>query len=247
MSGSLPRRAWRATVPFAWRTRISVWRQRRARRQRIDLGDLKRTSPIELLWGRSRGGPIDRFYIERFLDRHRSDITGRVLEVGDSAYTRRFGMDVTRIDVLDIDPMNTRATIVADVTHLQGVPADSFDCIVFTQVLQLVYDVRSAMRSLARILAPQGVLLATLPGILRTAPAKPDYWRFTALSATRLAEEAFDGGDVEVETYGNVLAAAAFLYGLGQDDLDRELLEVRDPAFEVTVGIRAAKASGPSA
>ena len=35
--------------------------------------------------GRDRGTPIDRHYIERFLDEHRADIRGRVLEVRDAA------------------------------------------------------------------------------------------------------------------------------------------------------------------
>lgn len=246
MTGSRLRRAWQAVLPLAWRTRISIWRQERERRSRIDLGDLQRTSPIELHYGRTRGGPLDRYYIEQFLARHAGDVTGHVLEVGDSAYTTRFGTNVTRVDVLDIDPANPRATIVADVTTLDGVLDAAFDCIVFTQVLQLVYDAPSAMRSLARVLAPGGTLLATLPGITRSAPAKPEYWRFTALSATRLAEEAFEGGEVEVSTYGNVLTAAAFLHGLGQSDIDRATLDVYDPGFEVTVAIRAVKASRSS-
>ena len=243
MARSPVRRVWGALVPFAWRTTFSAWRRERSRRRHVGLGDLERLTPIELDWGRSRGGPIDRYYIEQFLEVHRPDILGRVLEVGDPGYVERYGRGVTRIDVLDINPANPRATIVSDVTRLEGMEGELFDCIVFTQVLQLVYDVRSAMRSLARVLAPNGVLLATLPGILRTAPEKPDYWRFTALSATALAEEAFDGGEIVVETYGNVLAATAFLYGLGQNDVDRATLDVHDPAFEVTIAIRAVKPS----
>ena len=34
---------------------------------------------------------MDRHYIERFLAQHAVDVQGRVLEVGDDAYTRRFG------------------------------------------------------------------------------------------------------------------------------------------------------------
>lgn len=244
MGASAPRRVWRSLIPQRWRERLSVLRQQRARRKKVDMGDLRRITPIELHWGRTRGGPIDRLYIEQFLDRHRSDITGRVLEVADPGYAERFGVRVDRIDVLDIDPSNPRATIVADITHLHVVPDATFDCIVCTQVLQLVYDVRSAFAALERVLAPGGILLATLPGILRTAPAKPDFWRFTALSARALAEEAFADGRVEVETYGNVLSATAFLYGLGQDDLLLGELDTRDPAFEVTVAIRACKAAG---
>jgi SAM-dependent methyltransferase len=241
---SLLRRSWQKIVPVGWRRSLSVWRQDRARRARIDLGNLRRTSPIEEHLGRSRGGPIDRYYIERFLERHASDITGHVLEVADSGYTTRFGRGVTKADVLDIDPTNPRATIIADVTTLHGVDSETFDCIVLTQVLQLVYDVRSAMRALARVLAPGGVLLATLPGVTRSALAKPEYWRFTALSAGELAEDAF-GGNFEVATYGNVLAATAFLYGLGQGDIDRATLDVQDPSYEVTVSLRAVKARQP--
>ena len=231
-------------MPEELRRRIAVWRQERIRRARFDLGDLRRTSPIELHLGRTRGGPIDRYYIERFLERHADDITGRVLEVADSGYTDRFGRDVTRVDVLDIDPANPRATIVADVTRLDGVASGSFDCIVLTQVLQLVYDVRAAMHSLARVLAPGGVLLATLPGVTRSALAKPEYWRFTAHSALHLAKEAF-GERVEISTFGNVLSCTAFLYGLGQADLDHATLDVYDPSYELTVSIRAVKASTP--
>ena len=244
MMRSVLRRSWQKIAPERWRRSLSVWRQDRARRARVDLGDLRRTSPIEEHLGRSRGGPVDRYYIERFLERHASDITGHVLEAADSGYTTRFGNGVTKADVLDIDRTNPRATIIADVTNLHGVESETFDCIVLTQVLQLVYDVRSAMRALARVLAPGGVLLATLPGVTRSALAKPEYWRFTALSARELAEEAF-GGNPEVVTHGNVLAATAFLYGLGQDDIDGITLDVQDPSYEVTVCIRAVKARQP--
>ena len=244
MSRSTLHRAWQAAVPLGLRTRAHEWRQHRSRVRRIRFGDLGRTTPIQLDWGRSRGGPIDRLYIETFLERHRPDITGRVLEVADPGYTERLGVGVERIDVLDIDPANTQATIVDDVTDLETVPTGTFDCIIFTQVLQLVWDVQSAMRALERVLVPGGVLLATVPGILRNAPGKCDWWRFTSWSARRLAEETFAGGTVDVETFGNVLATTGFLYGLGRRDFDRATLEVSDPAFELLIGIRAKKASG---
>ena len=75
----------------------------------------------------------------------------------------------------------------------------------------------------------------TLPGVTRSARTKPEYWRFTELSASRLFGDAFMHGHVEVSAYGNVLAATAFLYGLGQNDIDRAMLDVHDPAYEVTV------------
>jgi hypothetical protein len=61
------------------------------------------------------------------------------------------------------------------------------------------------------------------------------------MSAKRVTEEVFGEGNVEVESFGNVLAAAASLYGLGAYDVSPEELAVRDPAFELVVAIRAVK------
>jgi hypothetical protein len=53
--------------------------------------------------GFDRGLPIDRYYIERFLQTHSADIRRHVLEVGDNAYTRRFGGNrVTKSDVINL-------------------------------------------------------------------------------------------------------------------------------------------------
>jgi len=54
-------------------------------------GDLRRVTPLSREFGFDRGAPVDRRYIEGFLTRHAADVRGRVLEVKDAAYTRRFG------------------------------------------------------------------------------------------------------------------------------------------------------------
>jgi hypothetical protein len=46
---------------------------------------------------------------------------------------------------------------------------------------------------------------------------------------------------VEVETFGNVLAATGFLYGLAAADLKPDELDARDPLYEVVIGLRAVK------
>src|SRR5690606_28448862 len=70
------------------------------------LGTLRRTTPLSDRFGSDRGTPVDRYYIENFLEEHRQDIRGRVLEVKDSDYTDRYGTAVERREVLDIDPAN---------------------------------------------------------------------------------------------------------------------------------------------
>ena len=70
----------------------------------LDLGDLRRLTPIDSGFGLGRGKPVDRHYIEDFLRRHAADIRGRVLEVGEDAYTVEYGgARVTRSDILHAD------------------------------------------------------------------------------------------------------------------------------------------------
>src|SRR5690606_18275839 len=110
---------------------------------RVRFGDLRRVEPVSRVFGFDRGLPVDRYYIEAFLARHAGDVRGRVLEVGDDTYTRRFGGEhVTKRDVLHVVEGNPRATFVGDLSDAPGLPSDAFDCIILTQTLHLIYDVR---------------------------------------------------------------------------------------------------------
>lgn len=241
------RRLWRDRVPGSVRDRVNharAVRRDRAWRKPRDLGDLRRMEPFST-WGSSRDGPIDRIYINQFIAKHAADVRGRALEVMDDHYLKRYGTGITKADVLDLDETNAGATFYGDIVDAPSIPNDTFDCVVLTQVLPLVYDPRAALQTVYRILVPGGVLLATTGGISRIAPIEaPVYghwWHFTSMSVRRLGEEVFGEGSVEVETYGNVLAATGFLFGLGRYDLSDEELSVRDPGYEVTIGIRAVK------
>ena len=217
------------------------WRRRRP----VDLGDLRRTTPVDPNWGYERGTPVDRVYVERFVDAHAADITGRVLEIAAPDYTTRFGRGVTHVDVLMAEAGNPEATIVADLASAPHIADDSFDCAIVTQTLQFVYDVPAALATLHRILAPGGVLLATAPGLTKISPIEDErygeWWHYTARSLRRLAAEAFGEANVEVRSYGNVLAASGFLFGLAASDLRPTELDHHDPLFEVVVGLRAVK------
>ena len=203
---------------------------------------LRRVEPLSK-WGADRGTPVDRWYIERFLERHRADIRGRVLEVRDAAYTSRFGTGVEAVDVLDVEPGNPLATITADLSAADAIAAETFDCFVLTQTLQYIADVEGALRHARRILKPGGVLLATVPGISRvdTGHADRDLWRFTPRACSLLFESSWPGDEVAVTAEGNVLAAAAFLYGVAAEELAAAKLAVRDPNYPVVVCVRAVR------
>ena len=215
----------------------------------VRFGSLRRLQPISRKFGFDRGQCIDRYYIENFLAAHAADIRGHILEIGDDTYTRRFGGErVTKSDVLHVQGGNPKATIVADLTCADHIPSDTFDCIIFTQTLQFIYDVWAALRTLYRILKPGGVLLATFPGISQISRYDMDrwgdYWRFTTLSARRLFEEVFPPECVKVNVHGNVLAATAFLHGLAAEELQREELDYHDPDYELLITVRAVKPEG---
>jgi len=202
-------------------------------------------TPIDPNWGFERGTPIDRVYVEEFVGSHAADIRGRVLEIAAPDYTSRFGRGVERSDILMATEGNPRATIVGDLTDAPHIPDDTFDCAIVTQTLQFVYDVRAALATLHRILKPGGVLLATVPGITKISPPEDEefgeWWHYTARSANRLAEEAFGAGNAEACSFGNVLSATSFLYGLAASDLRPEELAAHDRLYEVIIGMRAVK------
>jgi SAM-dependent methyltransferase len=211
----------------------------------VDLGSLRRVTPISEAWGFDRGLPVDRYYIENFLALQSGDIQGRVLEIGDATYTRRFGGDrVTQIDIFHAVEGNPEATIIGDLTDAKQIPSNTFDCIILTSTLQLIYEVRSALETIHRILKPGGVVLVTVPGITQLCDAqwkKSWYWNYTTLSIQRLFEEVFPASNLQITTHGNVLAATAFLQGLASEELDRQELDYQDSNYEITITVRAIK------
>jgi len=228
--------------PVVYRPIANWWRRSRP----VRWGTLRRLTPVSRVFGFDRGLCIDRYYIENFLAHHADDIQGRVLEIGDDAYTRKFGGErVTRSDVLHVAEGNPKATIVADLTCADQIPSDTFDCIILTQTLQLIYDMRAAIRHLHRILKPGGVLLATFPGISQISRYDMDrwgdYWRFTDASTRRLFAEVFGPDNVTIQTYGNVLVACAFLHGLAANELSASELDFADPEYQVVITVRATK------
>ena len=206
------------------------------------MGSLRRGQPVSNNWGFDRGRPVDRYYIESFLESHRSDIRGRVLEIMNSDYTMQFGSAVEAAEVLDVDPANKKATLIADLSAGHSIPSDSFDCFILNQTLQLIYDVKSAIDHSYRILRPGGVLLVTVPALSRLAgQGFTDYWRFTPTSCARLFGEVFGEEHVSVSVFGNVLSAVAFLEGMACEEFSKHELDQVDERYPLLLAIRAVK------
>lgn len=249
-SRSVLRKAFQATAPM-----MSSPIRRRLRRRwswlaeqppppvgQVRFGDLRRTGPIDRCFGYGRGLPVDRYYIEAFLVQHAQAIQGHVLEIKDNAYTRQFGGDrVLRSEVLDIDAENPMATLVGDLADAPHLPSNTFDCIILTQTLHLIYDVPAALATVYRILKPGGVVLATIPGITKVDSGHPWYWAFTPWSAQRLFEDVFPPDGVTLASHGNVFIAQAFLQGLAVSDVRKDELDYHDAEYPVSIVVRAVK------
>src|SRR3954453_5616788 len=189
---------------------------------------------MSYLWGMDRGQAIDRFYLEeRFLTEFAGDIKGHCLEFGKPWYTNRFGAGVTKADVLtaphDADFYNG-AEIVADLTKPNDIPSDTYDCIVCTQVINVVPEYSAMIRELHRILRPGGVLLIAVPHVNMNYPKNPGLFRFTPDGLMVILTPTF-GDNVTIRSYGNSLTGAALLRGLVASELPKRALDYYDEYY----------------
>jgi SAM-dependent methyltransferase len=213
-----------------WRQLARAARQAVTRRLTpVDASALTRSTPVSRRFAMDRGTPIDRYYIDRFLRPHASLIRGDVMEIGGAHYARTLGR-ARSIAVLHAAPGNPEATLVADLTEPDTLPASAIDCLICTQTLNFIYDVRRAVDGIARLLRPGGVALVTVSGISQISRYDMerwgDYWRFSDAALRRL--------------FGNVAASVAFLQGIAVEDLpDRAILDHVDHDYQLTLGVVA--------
>ncbi len=210
----------------------------------VRFGDLRRLEPISRSYGYDRGRPIDRYYIENFLESEGACIKGRVLEIGENTYTLKFGKNVTQTDMLHVHEGIEGTTFVDDLAAGHSLPGHAFDCVIMTQTLHLIYDMKAAIKTIYRILKPGGVLLCTVPGITQISDEDWNdtwFWALSTASANKLGHEVFPPGTVEARSFGNVLSATAFLQGLADSELTREELDSLDLEYPVTITLKATK------
>jgi SAM-dependent methyltransferase len=127
---------------------------------------------------------------------------------------------------------------------IPALPDNSYDCIILTQTLHLIYYFQKAVSTCYRVLKPGGVLLLTVPGIshIDQGEWKNNWlWAFTDTSVSRILAESFPQGNLEIQTHGNVLVAAAFLYGMGLPELKKQQMDVVDPHYQVIITAIATK------
>jgi SAM-dependent methyltransferase len=230
--------------PRAAARRLPTQRRRLLRRllRRPLWGNLRRSEPFSGTFGFDRGTPIDRFYMHGFLDEHRAAIHGVVGEIAEARYVRQFGDDrLTRIEIIDIDPRNPHATLVADLAESSSLPAATFDTLVVLQTLQYTSSAAAAVGNCVQALRPGGSLLLAMPGLTAhddRIPLEEDRWRFLPAGVDELLRAAAPVARRTVVGYGNLVAALAFLHGISAEELRPSELHRYDERYPVVTCAR---------
>jgi hypothetical protein len=123
--------------------------------------------------------------------------------------------------------------------------AENADWIVLDRCLQLLPEMALALEEVVGRLKPSTALITLFSGIARPEPGgRGPLWSVAPYAARRLHEERGELERVEVEQYGNVTLALAWIYRLPADDLTERELAAVDPAYPVLVAVTAAKRGG---
>lgn len=200
--------------------------------------------PLSYDWGTDRGKPPHRYFTELFLQEHASSIRGRCLEFQEDRYTTQLGgTRPHRVDIIHVDDSNAEATLVADLTQPNDIPSGTFDCIICTFVLHVIFDVALAVSEMHRILKPGGTLLVAVPQVSMDGPEYSELWRFTQTGLARLLSGSFGNGNVMTRAYGNALTTAGDFRGLVISEFTPEELNFHDPRFAMVVCAKATKGS----
>ena len=181
-------------------------------------------------------------YASAFFDHWRDDIRGRVLAARDAGYITRFGGSaVEASEIVDHDPENTAATIIADLAEPGSLPGRLFDCVVLADTLPFMANPEVALENAWRVVNVGGCLLVTARVVDRADGERHALWSFTGAGLSTLAARALPGADLWVGEYGNLLTAVATLYGVDARELKPGDLDRRDPRYPVLVAARARK------
>ena len=89
---------------------------------------------------------------------------------------------------LDIYPY-PEVDIVCDLTKTNPFRPNSFDAILLFNVLEHVYDTHALVQSLAAMLKPDGVLLVTIPFMVKMHQVPVDFVRYTHYFLERLGDD----------------------------------------------------------
>lgn len=198
------------------------------------------TVPASKAFGTERGKPIDRYYIEKFLDDNKQSIRGETLEIAETTYSLKYGEDrIKHAYMLHVNGWGDNA-IKGNLETGEGLEECRYDTLVITQTLMFTYDLRSVAENIYKTLRHGGTAFVTVAGISQISRYDADRWgsyySFHEDALYRLFEPLFGQENVSVKSYGNVKTAIAMLYGLCCEDLVESDYVIYDEDYPVIIG-----------
>lgn len=96
--------------------------------------------PVSREFGLERGTAIDRYYIEKFLEKNRNLIYGDCIEIAENTYTMRFGQDkIKKSHILHLEGWGENA-IKGNLETGEGIEEEKYDCVIITQTLMFTFN-----------------------------------------------------------------------------------------------------------
>ncbi len=206
-----------------------------------------KVKPVSDVFGLDRGKPIDRYYIEQFLNQNNNCIKGDVLEIAEDLYTQKFGeknkLNSYILDFSGID--NSNNVINIDLTDVENVPINKFDCIICTQTLNFIFDFNKAIESIFKMLKENGTALVTVAGISQIsrydADRWGDFWRFNPMGIEKCFSEKFGASNTMLNLYGSNYSATMFLNGFCFEECNYKKINFHDNNYPLIIGLKVTK------
>ncbi len=196
--------------------------------------------PVSEQFATERGTPVDRYYIDKFLNEYSHYICGDVLEIEDNTYTKKYGGEkVGTSIVMDVSSKASNIDFNANIETGEGIKASIADCFICTQTLMYIYDLKSAARNICKLLKPGGAALITCSGLSqnsrRCMESYGAYWGFNEAVFQKMFSDESEMELVITGAYGNVKTVTAHISGLCVEDLQEADFEKTDVCYPLIV------------
>jgi SAM-dependent methyltransferase len=205
----------------------------------INWGDLKREYPICQAFGLTRGTPIDRYYLGKFINEIKGQIGGNILEIGGTPKDKDFYQinSGTSYRILNLEA-GPGVDIVGDVHDPSIIEPESFDSIIIFNVLEHCYAPWIAVENIYKWLKVGGECFAMVPNAIRVHATPMDYWRPLPDAFAWMFR---NFSQRKLYVYGNPMTVIASYHGIAVEEMSIEELDAFHPDYPVANCIVAQK------
>ncbi|WP_071192531.1 methyltransferase domain-containing protein [Trichormus sp. NMC-1] len=205
----------------------------------LNWGDLKKTVPICQAFGLTRGKPIDRYYLNKFIAEIYPQITGNILEIGGIPKDKDFYQvnPGSSYQIMNLEP-GLGIDIVGDAHDVSIIKPESFDSIITFNVLEHCYAPWQVVENIYTWLKPGGKCFVMVPSAVRLHATPMDYWRPLPDAMAWMFR---NFSQKKLYVYGNPISVIASYHGIATEELTTEELDAFHPDYPVATCIAAQK------